>query len=54
MKGTSDELIDLIERMLKKDPEQRIDNLSVFEHPWVMKYRYDPFDDSSSNEDAQI
>lgn len=35
LKKTSDELIDLIEKMLTKDPEQRIDNLSIFEHPWL-------------------
>lgn len=39
LKSTSDELIDLIERMLKKDPEQRIDNFEVFEHPWIKRYK---------------
>lgn len=50
LKSTSDELIDLIEKMLNKDPEQRIDNLSIFEHAWIMKYRYDPFNDSYESE----
>ena len=35
LKSTSDDLIDLIDRMLKKDPESRIDNLEIFDHPWM-------------------
>ena len=53
LKNTSDDLIDLIEKMLKKDPEQRIDNLSVFEHPWIMKYRYDGFQDEYESSEDQ-
>ena len=56
LKNTSDDLIDLIDRMLKKDPEQRIDNLEVFEHPWIKKYRCNRFpdaDDYGSEEDEE-
>jgi len=35
LKTLSDECIDLIERMLTKDPENRIDMLEVFEHQWM-------------------
>ena len=52
LKNTSDDLIDLIEKMLHKDPEQRIDNLSIFEHPWIMKYSYDRFQDDYECSDA--
>ena len=53
LKSTSDDLIDLIEKMLNKDPEQRIDNLSLFEHPWITKYSYDPFYDDYESSDEQ-
>ena len=50
LKGVSDELIDLIEQMLDKDPEKRIDNLAIFEHPWIRKYKKfrDDYSDSIS------
>jgi serine/threonine protein kinase len=38
LKTTSDNLIDLIEMMLHKDPEQRLTMFEVFEHPWIQKY----------------
>ena len=32
-------MIDLIEKMLKKDAAERIEILDIFEHPWMVKYR---------------
>lgn len=37
--GISKECEDLIERMLDKDPSQRIGMREIFEHPWISKYR---------------
>ena len=34
--------------MLLKDPEKRIDNLGIFDHPWVRKYK--KFGDDSESE----
>lgn len=51
LKSTSDELIDLIDKMLKKDPDQRIDNLEIFDHPWIKKYRYNRFGDDYGSEE---
>jgi|TARA_B110000285_G_C15077184_1_gene591424 serine/threonine protein kinase len=39
LRKLSDELIDLIERMLDKDPNSRIDMIEIFEHPWMIKYK---------------
>ena len=39
LRTLSDELIDLIERMLDKDPLSRIDMIEIFEHPWMIKYK---------------
>ena len=49
LKSTSDELIDLIEQMLHKDPEKRIDNLGIFDHPWIRKYKKFAEDSDSEN-----
>ena len=39
LRNTSNDLIDLIERMLAKDPLERIDMLRLLEHPWILKYK---------------
>lgn len=39
LRKTSNELIDLIERMLLKDPHERIDMMQILSHPWVEKYK---------------
>ena len=39
MRCTSDDVIDLIEKMLDKDPITRIDMIKVNEHPWIVKYK---------------
>jgi serine/threonine protein kinase len=39
LQKTSDDLIDLIESMLKKEATERIEVLQIFEHPWMVKYR---------------
>jgi|APSaa5957512535_1039671.scaffolds.fasta_scaffold68400_2 serine/threonine protein kinase len=39
LRKISDECIDLIEKMLHKDPNQRIDMIEIFEHPWMIKYK---------------
>ena len=39
LRKTSDDLIDLVEKMLSKDPEKRIDMIEIYEHPWMEKYR---------------
>ena len=39
LRKTSDELIDLIERMLLKDPNERIDMMQIFAHPWINRYK---------------
>lgn len=45
LKTLSDDLIDLVDKMLIKDPERRIDMLQIFEHPWMQKYVHeDRFD----------
>ena len=49
LKNMSDELIDLIEQMLQKDPEKRIDNLGIFDHPWIRKYKKFTDDSDSDN-----
>lgn len=51
LKNTSDDLIDLIDQMLKKDPEQRIGNLGILNHPWIKKNRFP--DDYGSESDEQ-
>jgi serine/threonine protein kinase len=38
LRKVSDSLIDLVERMLCKDPAKRIDMLQIFDHPWITKY----------------
>jgi serine/threonine protein kinase len=38
LRKISDNLIDLIERMLDKNPYKRIDMLQIFDHPWITKY----------------
>lgn len=35
----SDELIDLILKMLEKDPNERIDVHSIYQHSWMQKYK---------------
>jgi serine/threonine protein kinase len=35
----SDDLIDLIDQMLLKDPAKRIDILRIYEHPWIIKFK---------------
>jgi serine/threonine protein kinase len=35
----SDDLIDLIDLMLLKDPSKRIDILRIYEHPWIVKFK---------------
>ena len=36
-KKLSDEVIDLLQRMLRKDPAQRLTLLQVLDHPWLQK-----------------
>ena len=38
LRKISDNLIDLLEKMLCKDPYKRIDMLQIFDHPWITKY----------------
>lgn len=51
LRKTSDNLIDLLNRMLCKNPLERIDMLQIFDHPWITKYskKYE----DSSDEDQQ-
>ncbi len=35
----SDDLIELLEIMLHKDPSKRIDILRIYEHPWIVKFK---------------
>lgn len=37
----SPELKDMIQKMLKKDPEERIQLKECFEHPWMIKHKND-------------
>ena len=39
LRRTTDDLIDLIEQMLCKDWGKRIDMLSIYDHPWIVKYK---------------
>ena len=39
LRNTSNDLIDLIEQMLKKDPLERIDMIKLLDHPWILKYK---------------
>lgn len=39
LRRTSDDVIDLIEKMLCKDPAKRIDDLGIFEHPWIKQHK---------------
>lgn len=36
LKTVSDEFIDFIEKMLCKDPLQRIEIFKIMEHPWML------------------
>jgi len=36
--GVSDECLDLIERMLMKDPEKRISIFQILQHPFISRY----------------
>ena len=47
LRRTSDNLIDLLDRMLCKNPQERIDMLQIFDHPWITKYsrKYENSDD---------
>jgi len=49
LRKTSDSLIDLLERMLCKDPIERIDMLQIFDHPWITKYSR-KYEESSDEE----
>jgi serine/threonine protein kinase len=49
LRKTSDNLIDLLERMLCKDPMERIDMLQIFDHPWITKYSR-KYEESSDEE----
>ena len=35
----SDDLIDLLLKMLEKDPNKRIELIDIFEHPWITKFK---------------
>ena len=39
LRNTSNDLIDLIEKMLTKDPAERIDMIKLLDHPWILKYK---------------
>ena len=51
LRDTTDELIDLIDQMLCKDPVKRIAMMEVYEHPWIVKYKYkdEKWSDRSAN-----
>ena len=40
LRNLSDDLIDLIDKMVQKDPTKRIDILNIYEHPWIVKYKH--------------
>ena len=61
LQKTSDDLIDLIERMLAKDASARIEVLDIYDHPWMVKHRNraenwsdgEQADDSSASLESQ-
>ena len=50
LRRMSDDLIDLILKMLHKDPYERIDVHSIYQHPWMQKYKA-KFEDWSDSEE---
>lgn len=56
LKKISDDAIDLMEKMLTKDPLKRIDMIEIYEHPWVEKYKakLDDWSDTDGAEDDQL
>lgn len=40
LKTISDECIDLVEKMLCKEPSNRIDLIDIYDHPFVTKHKY--------------
>lgn len=57
----SDDCINLIERMLCKDPNNRIAMVEIFEHPWIQKYknRYEKWgmakkEESTSSDESEV
>lgn len=55
LRKTSNELIDLILKMLNKDPEERIPIIEIYEHPWIQKYRskLDKWSDSENENELK-
>jgi len=51
LKSLSENAIDLLQKMLHKDPLKRIDMIGVFEHPWMIKYERKFDGESSSGEE---
>ena len=39
--------------MLQKDPQKRINNLGIFDHPWIKKYKKF-IDDLESESENQV
>lgn len=39
LKKISDECIDLLMKMLQKDPNERIELIDIFEHPFIIKHK---------------
>lgn len=53
LRKISDDCIDLLERMLKKEPETRINIIEIYEHPWIEKYKFRGYDSEvDSSEDS--
>lgn len=60
LRMVSEDCIDLILKMLEKDPAKRIEMIEVFEHPWVVKQKHpissssvlDPDSDSESEAES--
>jgi serine/threonine protein kinase len=50
LRKTSDDFIDLLEQMLCKNMGQRIDILSIYDHPWIVKYKRKDEIDSEEKE----
>lgn len=38
LRKLSDECIDLIVKMLEKDPNKRIEMIGIFDHPWINRH----------------
>jgi len=39
LQKTSDDFVDLIEKMLTKEAATRIEVLDIYDHPWMVRYR---------------